>query len=112
MAHGEIDILDIASLGIGMYGNYFSLQLENGKFSTGQELNQGVSVSLFGHNLGVSEYRFTQNGVATITDENFGHYTDETWTIISVAIYPTAGFSARIGFDIVQFCEDWYKIFD
>ena len=109
--YGEVDILDLASLQIGIYGNYVSLQLEDGKFSFGQEFNQGISVSLFGHNFGASEYSFIQNGVTTIDQKNIGFYTDDTWTIFSVAIYPTAGASLRFGFDIVQFLDDMDRIF-
>ena len=108
---GEYNLLDLVGVQIGMYGNYAFIKLEDGKFSFGQELNQGISASFFGHNFGATDYRFIENGVEKIRQENIGFYTDETWTIHSGAVYPLAGYSYRIGFDIVQFSHDMYNIF-
>ena len=52
-----------------------------------------------------------QNGVDIIREENAGFFADKTWTIYNASIYPTAGFSVRIGFDIIQFCKDLDRIF-
>lgn len=64
------------------------------------------------YNLGINEYRFNENGVDTIVEENKGFYVDETWTVFGVGAYPTAGGSIRVGFDVIQFFEDLNEIFD
>ena len=93
-------------LSSGMYGNYAALQLEDGRIRFGQEISQGISISFMGQNFGFNEYIFTENGAQTVYQNDSGFYADETLTIVSIAIYPLVGFSARIGFDVVQFCKD------
>ena len=104
--YAEVELLDAIGLEMGIYGNYATFRLEDGEAKFGQEVNMGATASLLGYNLGSSNYIFKQYNEVLIDEERNGFYADETLTLISIAVYPLAGFSLNLGFDIVQFCKD------
>ncbi|MBQ8040799.1 MAG: hypothetical protein IJ274_13210, partial [Lachnospiraceae bacterium] len=54
----ESTVLDMIGVQLGMYGNYAELQLIDGKLRYGQRVNSELSLTLFGHNLGIYEQGF------------------------------------------------------
>ena len=110
--YGEKTIFDLIGLSGGLYYNLFNLSLAEGEWTIGTEFQTGANINFFFMNLGYIEGAsgpYGTNPQFTVLEEGF--YGDETWTIYSVACYPLAGGSFRIGFDIVQFVRDLDEIY-
>ena len=107
---GETTVLEAVGLGLGVYGNFLAIRVQDGQVEFGQEYNSGISASLMFHNYGFTEYAFNKDFKPGPIEVSKGFYGDDTYTIFSAAGYLGIGGSIRIGFDIIQFGYDVAEI--
>lgn len=96
------------SAGIGAYGNYGAWSFDHGKYSFGQEVYMGISISVLGQEVGAASRKYRELGQ---------EYHSESWILInseqsSLTIVGGAyyflffGVSYNIGFDPAGFLID------
>ena len=97
-------------IGIGMYGNYGTINYSQGVWSTGQELYFGITATLTPWlEFGAAEH-YSRDSRNKEEHTSWIGYNDtqDTWTICSFAFYPLfAGVSFSVGFDILTFLEEY-----
>ena len=104
-AYVEFDVLETVGVGIGMYGNYVTLNYADGEFYGGQEMYVGISGTLLWYEFGAAEHLFKDSNGQELTSAFVGLNTQQdSLTLFTVACYPLcAGFSISIGFDTISF---------
>ena len=110
--YAEFELLE-TSASVGMYGNYATINYQDGEWYTGQELHTGASLSATQFiEIGFAEDLFMQKG-KTVSKSSWYLFnnTQESFTIISAGFYPLfIGGSIRIGFDVITFINDYDTI--
>ena len=103
--YAEFDILDTVGIGVGMYGNYGTINYADGEFYGGQELYIGLTGTMLWYELGAADHWFRDSQGQEQTRTFIGLNTEQdSLTLFSFACYPLfAGFSVYIGFDTVSF---------
>ena len=110
--YAESTFFEMVGASIGMYGNYGSINYQDGKWFTGQNLHYGITLSALFTEIGAAEDKFRYPGGADeITSWWLINDTEESFTIYSSAVYPIfAGYSVRLGFDLNTFIVDFIEI--
>ena len=109
--YAEGEVLDVG-LGLGIYYNPLNLLIEDGRFQLNQEANMRASASAVLHNLGYSMSKNWSYDTVEPDVVNSGFYPDDSLSILEGSAYFIAGGSFRIGFDIIQFCENVNSIYE
>ena len=108
--YAEVEVLELGISG-GIYYNPLYVELTDGTFKIHQEYFSGIAFSLgfvhFGYTESMTRTYTTVNPIIT----NNGIFGEETITLFSVACYPIAGGSFRIGFDLNSFLKEIDEIF-
>ena len=108
----EFDLLDVIGAGIGFYGNYLSIHLNNGEISFGQEVYGGATATLI-QEFGICGYEFMQNG-ETVEESSWAwiNSEQESISIVGASCYLLfAGFSFDIRFNFGGFFKELDEIF-
>ena len=111
--YAEFDLFEIG-VGLGMYGNYGTINYSNGKFYTGQELFVGATSSLLGQEIGFAEHSFRRTGEANYNTNSWSwiNSKQESFTLFSVACYPLFfGASISIGYNLNSLLSDLSEIY-
>ena len=108
----EGNIVDLISIGLGMYGNYANIKYSDGEWKFGQDLNIGASITaLWIFEFGFNEYTFLQDGVVTDQSNWYGiNDTKDKGVIFSVSAYFIAGGTVTVSFDLNSFLEELRKV--
>ena len=105
------ELLDIVDVGVGFYGNYASLKLQDGKWEFGQEYEEKIAVSLVFMGIEYSNCGYMPDGGEMVVERVRGLYADEYFTFFSAAAYPLfLGGSIEIAFDYMQFLQDMKEL--
>ena len=110
--YGEFEVAELIGCGIGMYGNYGTVNYSQGEWFTGQEIYIGATAGLLFVEAGAAEHATRKTGEEYSVNSWAGiNNTQESYTIFSTAVYPLfVGFSLSIGFDAITFIQQLDKI--
>ena len=104
---------DAVGIGVGGYGNYGSVILDNGEVCTCQEVCLEFVIEFALMQFGVSDHNFLRRG-ETIIDDSWVGYNDkmDSTSLFSIKAYALFfGFSIDIGFDFGGFFKELSEVF-
>ena len=108
----EGELLDIIGLQAGSYTNLLEYRIHDGQVEWGDSMHNEIAATLLFTSFGAYEDLYQPFNGEEVYDYDTLLYSDETLTIVSVAVYPALiGGSCNVSFDSNRFFTELRHIF-